>query len=207
MSLDRLFGIVLLLLLLVSPLFGAGVEANEPLAEGLRPFLKALGGKESQFLLTGNVALPIDGKEQTVAIQLVLFSDEDFDLSLSHREYAVSIRRRAETTAFALPLHKVVFIGHGQIDSADSLKPLEITTRLLSPGSQAGAFAPLVLQADANAVSVALTTLAGVTFNLESERWSKGDISFAFASQGTINILAGDASIDLALTSTVPEIL
>lgn len=207
MSLDRLFGIVLLLLLLVSPLFGAGVEANEPLAEGLRPFLKALGGKESQFLLTGNVALPIDGKEQTVAIQLVRFSDEDFDLSLSHREYAVSIRRRAETTAFALPLHKVVFIGHGQIDSADSLKPLEITTRLLSPGSQAGAFAPLVLQADANAVSVALTTLAGVTFNLESERWSKGDISFAFASPGTINILAGDASIDLALTSTVPEIL
>ena len=85
MSIDRLFGIVLLLLLLVSPLFGAGVEANEPLAEGLRPFLKALGGKESQFLLTGNVALPIDGKEQTVAIQLVRFSDEDFDLSLSHR--------------------------------------------------------------------------------------------------------------------------
>ncbi len=204
MSLHRLFCIVLALLP-VSPLLGAGVPANDPLAEGLRPFLQVLGGKESQFSLTGNVALPIDGKEQTVTIQLVRFSDEDFDLSLTHRDYAVSIRRRAETTAFALPLHKVVFIGHGQIDPADSLKPLEITTRLLSPGSQVGAYAPLVLQADASAVSVALTTLAGVTFNPESERWSKGDVSFAFASPGRINILAGDASIDLAVTSTVPE--
>ena len=206
MTLHRLVCLVPLLLP-VSPSLAASSPADDPLAEGLRPFLQALGGQESQFSLTGNVALPIDGKEQTVAIQLVRFSDEDFDLSLTHREYAVSIRRRAETTAFALPLHKVVFIGQGQIDSADSLKPLELSARLLSPGSQIGVFAPFVLQADANAVSVALTSLAGVTFNSESERWSKGDVNFAFSSAGTINILAGDASVDLAVTSTVPKVL
>tara|TARA_R110002072_G_scaffold233795_2_gene391435 strand:+ start:39268 stop:41103 length:1836 start_codon:yes stop_codon:yes gene_type:complete len=206
MSVHRLFCIVLVLLP-VSPLLGAGVPANDPLAEGLRPFLQALSGGESQFSLTGHVALPIDGKEQTVNIQLVRFSDDAFDLSLTHREYAVSIRRRAETTAFALPLHKVVFIGHGTTDPANSLQPLEITARLFSSGSQVGAFAPLVLQADANAVSVALTTLGSVKFNSESERWSKGDINFAFTSAGKINIQAGDAAIDLAVNSSVPEAL
>jgi len=204
MSLHRL-ACVVLLILPVSPLLAESSPANNPLAEGLRPFLQALSGSESQFSLTGNVTLPIDGKEQTVAIQLVRFSDEAFDLSLTHREYAVSIRRRSETTAFALPLHKVVFIGHGQIDPADSLTPLEITTRLFSPGSQVGAFAPFILQADANAVSVALTTVAGVTFDSKSERWSKGDVDFGFDSFGTINIQAGDASIELAVASTVPE--
>ncbi|MFT5325756.1 MAG: hypothetical protein ACI8P0_003628 [Planctomycetaceae bacterium] len=204
MSLHRL-ACVVLLILPVSPLLAASSAANNPLAEGLRPFLQALSGNVTQFSLTGTVTLPIDSKEQTVTIELVRFSDDAFDLSLTHREYAVSIRRRSETTAFALPLHKVVFIGHGQIDPADSLKPFEITTRLLGPGTQVGAFAPLVLQADANAVSVALTTLAGVTFDSESERWSKGDVNFAFDSDGTINIHAGDASINLAVTSTVPE--
>lgn len=204
MSIRRLFCVVLLIFP-VSSLIASTSAANDPLAEGLRPFLRALSGSESQFSLSGNVTLPIDGKDQTVAIQLVRFSDEAFDLSLTHHEYAVSIRRRSETTAFALPLHKVVFIGRGQTDSASSLKPFNITARLLSPGSQVGVFAPLVLQADANAVSVALTTLAGVTFDAESERWSKGSVDFGFDSFGAINIQAGDASINLSVTSTVRE--
>lgn len=204
MSLPRL-ACVVLLILPVSPLFAATSTADDPLTEGLRPFLQALSGNESQFSLTGNVTLPIDGKDQTVAIGLVRFSDEAFDLSLTHHEYAVSIRRRGETTAFALPLHKVVFIGRGQTDSANSLNPLKITTRLLSPASQIGVFAPLVLQSDADAVSVALTTLVGVTFDAESERWSKGDVDFGFDSPGTINIQAGDAFIELAVASTVPD--
>lgn len=204
MSIRRLFCVVLLIFP-VSPLIASTSAANDPLAEGLRPFLQAVSGNESQFSLTGNVTLPIDGKDQTVAIQLVRFSDEAFDLSLTHHEYAVSIRRRSEATAFALPLHKVVFIGRGQTDSANSLKPFNITARLLSPASQVGVFAPLVLQADANAVSVALTTLAGVTFDAESERWSKGNVDFGFDSFGAINIQAGDASINLSVTSSARE--
>jgi len=204
MSLHRLFCVVLLLLP-VSPLRGAGVPANDALAEGLRPFLQALSGNQSQFSLTGNVTLPIDGKEQSVSIQLVRFDDEAFDLSLTHDEYAVSIRRRKETTAFALPLHNVVFIGSGQVSSAGSLKPDGIASRLLSHDSQAAVFASLVLHADAGAVSAALTAFAGAVFDPESNRWTAGKLNFGFGSKGSIDIHSGKSDIKLTVKSSVPE--
>jgi hypothetical protein len=144
---------IVTLLSLVSPSFGASDPIVDPLAEGLRPFLEAFGGKQAQFTLSGTVKLPIDGKEQNVKIQLIRFDDEAFDLALTHDEYAVSIRRRKDATAFALPLHNVAFIGSGQVSSDDSLKPSGIASRLLSPGSQAAMFAPLIFPADANAVN------------------------------------------------------
>lgn len=204
MSLHRLFCVVLLLLP-VSPSLGAGPPKADPLAEGLRPFLEAFGGRKAQFELSGTVAVPIDGKEQSVSIQLVRFDDEAFDLSLTHDEYAVSIRRREDITAFALPVHNVAFIGSGQVSSADSLKPDGIASRLLSPDSQAAVFASLVLHADAGAVSAALTAFAGAVFDPESNRWSAGNVNFGFGSKGWIDIHAGKSDIKLTIKSSVPE--
>lgn len=201
----RWFCVVLLIVLPVAHSFAANGPALDPLAEGLLPFLKTLGGKESQFTLSGKVSLPIDGKEQSVSIQLVRFDDEAFDLALTHSEYAVSIRRRSGVTAFALPLHKVVFIGRGAVDSADSLKASGITARLLTPASQVGAFAPLILQADSNAVSVALTNLAGVKYDADTESWMSGNVNFGFPSVGGLHVAVGDARIALSVVSAVPE--
>ena len=89
----RWFCVVLMVVLPASHLLGANGPAADPLAEGLRPFLDALGGRQTQFSLSGAIKLPIDGEEQSVSIQLVRFGDEAFDLALTHSEYAVSIRR------------------------------------------------------------------------------------------------------------------
>ncbi|MDA1166510.1 MAG: C45 family autoproteolytic acyltransferase/hydrolase [Planctomycetota bacterium] len=201
----RWFCVVLLIVLPVSHSLGANGPAADPLAEGLRPFLEALGGKQSRFTLSGKVGLPIDGKEQSVSIQLVRFDDEAFDLALTHSEYAVSIRRRSNVTAFALPLHKVVFVGRGVVDSADSLRASGITTRLLSSGSQVGVFAPLILQLDSNAVSPALTALAEVKYDSDSERWTAGNVSFGFPAAGELQIAVGDARVDLSVVTAVPD--
>ena len=206
MSCRRWFCIVLLIVLPVSPVAAASGPVVDPLAAGLRPFLEALGGRTPQFTLSGEVRLPIDGREQSVSIQLVRFDDESFDLALTHPEYAVSIRRRSEVTAFALPRHQIVYVGRGDVESADSLKASGITTRLLSPASQVGVFAPLFLQADANAVSVALTTLAGVKINADLKSWSAGDVKFKFKSAGNLSVGIKEAVIDLSVVATVPEI-
>ncbi|MGZ0171464.1 MAG: C45 family autoproteolytic acyltransferase/hydrolase [Planctomycetales bacterium] len=205
MNARRWLCFALLLVLPATQTFAAKGQKLDPLAEGLRPFLDALGGRQPQFNLTGTVTLPVDGKDQSVSIQLVRFDDESFDLSLTHDEYAVSIRRRKDTTAFALPLHKVVFLGNGKVKSEDSLEARGIASRLLSPGSKVAAFAPLILQADANAVSVALTTFAGAVFDSESNHWSAGNVNFGFGTKGWINIETGETDIKLTISSKIPE--
>ena len=196
---------IIILLSLVSPTLGAGNGVVDPLADGLRPFLEAFGGQKSQFEVSGTIRLPIDGKEQSVSVQLIHFDDEAFDLSLTHDEYAVSIRRRRDTTAFALPLHNVVFIGTGVVSPDDSLKPSEIASRLLSSGSKIAIFAPLILQADPDAISVALKTFAGAVFDAESNHWSAGNVNFGFGSKGRINIRSGKTDIKLTVKSSVPS--
>lgn len=194
---------VLMLIMSASVSVAAGPRVADPLASGLQPFLQAFGGNQSQFTLSGSVRVPVDGREQVIDVRLVRFDDETFDLALSHADYAVSIRRRRDATAFALPLHQVVYIGRGNVDSVNSLTPHGLTSRLLSPASQVGVFAPLFLQADAGAVSVALTTLMGAKFNVAQGRWSVGEVSFSFASKGQIRIEADEARIDLAVTDDV----
>ncbi|NQV28273.1 MAG: peptidase C45 acyl-coenzyme A:6-aminopenicillanic acid acyl-transferase [Rhodopirellula sp.] len=205
MSLHRWFCSMLLLVLSVSHSLGASNPVVDPLTEGLRPFLEALGGRQAQFELKGSVKLPIDGKEQTVALQLVRFDDESFDLTLTHSDYAVSIRRRRDVTTFALPLHHVAYVGHGAVDSTDCLKVSGLTNRLLSSGSQVASIVSLFLQADANAVSVALRTFAGVEYDADAKRWKSGKISLGFPSPGNLNVVVQDARIDLSVVGSVSE--
>jgi len=196
---------IIILLSLATPTLGAGNGVVDPLADGLRPFLEAFGGQKSQFEISGTILLPIDGTEQSVLVRLIHFDDEAFDLSLTNDEYAVSIRRRRDTTAFALPLHNVVFIGTGQVLSDDSLKPSGIASRLVSSGSRVAMFAPLILQAEPAAISVALKTLAGAVFNPETNHWSAGNVIFEFGSKGWINIHSGKINIKLTVKSSVPS--
>ena len=64
---------IIILLSLVSPTLGAGNGVVDPLAAGLRPFIEAFGGQNSQFAISGTILLPIDGKEQSVSVQLIHF--------------------------------------------------------------------------------------------------------------------------------------
>ena len=91
-----------------------------------------------QFEITGQVVVPIDGKPQPIEIRMLRYYDESFDFALTHAEYAIEIRRRADVTAMALPIHKTVIIGRGEVDATNSLKPLAIADRLVSKSSSLG---------------------------------------------------------------------
>ncbi len=115
------------------PAASAGIS----LSEGLRPYLQMLSGSQSQFSLTGGLQIRVDGKPQSIQLRLARIDDESFDLALTHSEYAVEIRRRADSTAMILPLHKVAFVGRGEVADDVRLSPQDVLARLISPQSEA----------------------------------------------------------------------
>jgi hypothetical protein len=116
----------------------APVDAETPidLASGLKPIASILAGREATFDLSGKVELPIDGRSQAIELSMVRYDAESFDLVLAHPEYAVTIRRRADVTALALPKHGTVFVGKGEVPSEDSLSPVAIADRIISDHSK-----------------------------------------------------------------------
>lgn len=118
--------------------FGDDVTTSAvSLTDGLKPFLQMLSGAESRFELAGDLKINIDGRPQPVKLRLTRFDDESFDLVLTHSEFAVEIRRRADSTAMILPLHKVAYLGKGTVDNDVRLSPKDIAQRLISPFSEA----------------------------------------------------------------------
>jgi len=173
------------------------------LAEKLQPFLRVLSGEQKQYELSGKIEFQNDGKRQPVALRVSRFDDNSFDLELTHAEYAVSIRRRADATALALPKHKVVFFGRGQVDSNDCLAACGITDRLIGAASATSSYLPLVQQNDASALTLLLKTL-GTSFHVESATWKVGDnVSFRFgADEPSIEVTADSTNVRFSLKAT-----
>lgn len=105
--------------------------------DGLRPFLRVFTGRETQFELTGDLQVRIDGKLQPIQLRLTRFDDQQFDLALTHKDYAVEIHRRAGSTTMIMPLHRVAFHGEGAVADEFSLTPKDILARLVSRDSKA----------------------------------------------------------------------
>lgn len=144
------------------------------LAAELKPLLSCLSGQRASFRLSGEITAPIQRQPQQVAVRLERFDAASFDVSVKHADYWVELRRRADVTALALPLHNVVYVGRGATDSADHLAPDGCLTRLLSPGSLVSAYAPLALQSDPNALALVMTGLLQVAYDPQASRWSVG---------------------------------
>ncbi len=184
------------------------LRAAEPgkvdsLAAGLQPFLTALSGEQEQFEISGTVRVPIDGKPQEIALRLARLGDEEFDLDLTHADYAIQIRRRAAVTEFGLPKHGVVFVGRGEIDSADRLSSREIVSRLVTPRSAVAQYAPAIFQSDAEGTAALLQTLVGVNFDAETARGTAGkNITFKFPRVGTLRVTADKADVELTVADT-----
>ncbi|MEZ6060500.1 MAG: C45 family peptidase [Planctomycetaceae bacterium] len=123
---------------LSNPVIADSVPASAvSLTDGLRPFAKLVSGTQTTFTLTGELQIKINGQPQPVQLKLARIDDESFDLALTHAEYAVEIRRRADSTAMILPLHHVAIVGHGAVDDSVRLSPKDLTARLISPQSEA----------------------------------------------------------------------
>lgn len=176
-----------------------------PLAVRLEPYLEALHGQQKQFRLQAEIEVPVDGRPQSVLLQLSRYSDQSFDLELTHADYAVSIRRRPDSTALALPKHQVVFVGHGSVDEHDQLAPRGILTRLLSGRTQVASYLPLVEQVQADAVIGVLIALFGVQYDDVEAEGTAGDTRFRFGREQVCHIETGRTKVRLQIGRPIGE--
>ncbi len=109
-----------------------------------------------------------------------------FDLEVTHSEYAVSIRRRADAIAFGLPKHKVVFLGRGEADAQDHLAPDGSLTRLVGSGSALGFYASMLSKATPEELADMLLGLTKLTDAGHEHTWVEGNTTrVAFSDHAT----------------------
>ncbi len=200
----RFVAIPILLLFLTSPTL-AGDQTISDFVSGVKPFVSAIAGREEKFDLSGKIEVPIDGKPQTIELSVIRYSSESFDLSLTHAEYAVAIRRRPDVTAFAVPKHNVVFLGKGDVEPESSLSADSISARLLSDDSDVAkariGFA-LLSAGDISQTLEGLLANTKISHDATSKSFSTGDVSMSFPGSGQIEAKSDKHSVQVSLKIT-----
>jgi len=189
---------------LITSLARTAEDDQARLARELQPVLACLSGQRETFTLTAEIDAKIDGSSQKVDARLIRFSGDSFDLDITHQDYAVQLRRRADVTAMVLPLHKTVFVGRGESDANDHLTPSGITKRLISPASNVATFAPILQSGDPKTLASILTGLLNVQFDPTALSWNVTDkSSFQFSDEGkTIDVRADEARVRLTISDS-----
>ncbi|MFO1062556.1 MAG: C45 family peptidase [Pirellulales bacterium] len=155
------------------------------LAENLTPWLDALAGRSERTAIRGSASPQIDGSAQTIDFSIQRYSTDAFDLSAEHKDYAMAIRRRGDTTVLALPKHKRAYFGKGDVDGTDHLHPAGLLQRLVSPGSSVSLYAGMILNADPKDLAGTLIGLADLKFDETRGVWQAGDdVTIEFTDHG-----------------------
>lgn len=182
--------------------------ASISLQDGLRPFLGVLSGRQTAFQLSGDLQIRIDNTPQPIQVRLIRFDNEAFDLKLTHKDYAVEIRRREKSTALILPLHKVAYIGNGEVSDVVRLSPAGISNRLISAASDAKPMVAMVSQIQPEFLDPLLELL---NKPLKAERdpttqqWRLTNHSpVRFPTAGAMTIEADFGNVSVKVTSEVP---
>jgi hypothetical protein len=170
------------------------------LAADLGPLWECLAGARETFAAQGTVAIGGSGKPMKVAIKLERYDAHAYDLEVTHDDYALVLRRRADATALALPKHQIVHIGRGETDPADHLDPAGIGSRLVSSATQASFVSPILLQPSPASLTGLLVGLLGVKHDSNDGRWERGDGWLDFDDAGRrISANAEKVELDLAV--------
>jgi len=184
-------------------------SAPVALADGLRPFLQVVTGTTRTFDLQGDVSVRIDGRQQAAELRLTRFSDESFDLVLTHPDYAVEVRRRQDSTAMILPRHQVVFVGRGTVEAGSELRPQGIADRLLSPFSTVKSTYALlsVTQPDFIDPLISMGHKAlKAKLDVATKQWKlTADSPVSFPKQGEAVVRADFGSVHLCLTQNIRQ--
>ncbi|MEZ6126266.1 MAG: C45 family peptidase [Planctomycetaceae bacterium] len=195
-------------------LFPAGLRADDAapqveLSEGLAPFVSLLTGQSSIYDLRGDFQIRIDGRPQPIELRLQRNGDEAFSLSLTHAEYAVSLSRDADTTVLSLPLHRVAYVGTGDVPEEFSLAPHGSFGRLISSASRLAVGRNLLSLLQPDQPGLLLDAIAGIGNNpLKLQRspmtnaWQLTDASplrFERAGQCTVTTNSGSAAFSLSV--------
>ena len=177
---------VLALLALV--LCQANLRADNPserLASDINPWLDCVVGK-ADYRITGRANPQIDNKPQAIDFRVERFDATSFDFEVTHAEYAVSIRRRADGIALALPKHKVVYVGQGSAHEQDHLAPDGSLTRLVGSGSTLGFYANMLSKATSEELADMLLGLTKLTDSGHEHTWTEGaKTQVAFSAKAT----------------------
>jgi len=106
--------------------------------------LDAASGRNQKFWLRAVLQVPIDGRPQDMLVDIYRDGPQ-FDISIVHDTYAMTVRRRPEGTALALPKHRMVFVGTGETSLEDHCNFDGLALRLISSHCAIGRFAPMML--------------------------------------------------------------
>jgi hypothetical protein len=184
-------------------------QANDTsrLATDLTPLTNCLSELHDTFQLRAEVDVEIDGSPQHVVVQVTRFRDGSYDCDITHEEYATQILRRPSMTAFVLPKHGKVFVGEGQTDRVDHLKPNGIVGRLISDDSLLASYAQLTQGGDNRVMGIVLTRLLNLEFDPASNTWHQGEqTSIRFSNNGSqVDIDASGTRVRLTVNATAPS--
>lgn len=174
------------------------------LANRMAPAVDVLCGRAENFSFAAHINLNLDNKPQAIDVHVARNAD-DFDLVIEHKDYAASIRRRANVTAFALPKHKVVFLGKGELTTADKLDLKGLSSRLLSPRSDVGVYGTLVLQANSQTLLGMGQSLLGLKINDDQSTISGSGVSVRL-NGSVITVVSDDVNASLKYELTPPKL-
>jgi len=154
-------------------------RANESpqaaLQSAIVPWARILTGAEKNYLIRGELMLPIKDEEQAIQLYLNRRGAEGFDLEIVHQDYAVELRRRETGFALILPKHRVVYFGQGEMTSADTLDPDRFLKMVCGPGTQASLYLPMLAPEQSQALAQLAVSLAGLKFDTEQQCYRAGD--------------------------------
>lgn len=193
------------MLLLVVPSLRAAESDGARLAAQIKPFLQLSSGAQGRFTASAVIDLPIDGREQRIEVRLTRYDDQTFDLGVSHPEFPIQLVRQTDSTALALPAHRVVFVGRGAVSADDHLKPAGIVGRLVGSGTVVAAHLPLLATSDPATTALLLTGLLQVKYDAAAERWSAEDVSFSFPQAGSLKLQAAEVRVELTLSEPAEQ--
>lgn len=188
------------------PVRSADTASVPTLADQLQPFAAALSGERERFKLRAEIAVPIDSQRHNIIVRFFRLDGESFDLQVTHADYAVHLRRRANVTEMALPRHGVVFVGTGDVDPRDHLAPRDFVSRVSTPRSAVSQYIPAIFQPDAQATAGLLQNILGVSFDGITGRGAAGrSVSFRFIQPGELSLAAGEIEATVTVSETPQE--
>lgn len=199
----QLAGLILFigtLLTTAGRLQAAAESSDERLIEAARPFLTAVSGRATAFDLHATVRVPIDGRVHTLDVQATRHSMDAFDLSLTHADYAVAIRRRADRTALALPKHQMVYLGTGPLGTPDHLGGPGLWQRLVSTDSDVANVvwaASLAAWANPEEFLRSLLQQSALEYDADSESWANDEMRLQLESDGTLLVNYGAIEVQV----------
>lgn len=152
---------------------GRATAAENPwlsLGQELEPVLACLRGDRDSYTLRAELQATIQKHRHPVTIEVVRWGNEEFDFRCLHADYAVEIRRRADQTILALPVHRVEFVGTGPAAEQDHLDPRDLTRQLIHADSLASLWLPM-LKGSPKLWPLVLAPLVKLEYQADQRAW------------------------------------